>query len=221
MADNERVVYRGEVFAVLNTGRYYCSGRHGGKYAGDERLLHRRVWSDHYGKIPDGHTIHHIDGNWRNNEIENLECIPFSEHARMHMRERFKSEEYRVQNSKSLELAKEAAKAWHASEKGREWHSQHGRSVAAGLPYTEYVCIVCGKSFLSRNPRGSKTCSRTCGTAIQSSKAKIACESECRNCGTMFRHPKPRRGNIHAFCSRKCSAIAHNRNRIQPNTRST
>ena len=88
MANNESVIYKGEVFAVLNTGRYYCSGRHGGKNVGNERLLHRRIWVEHNGKIPENHHIHHIDDNWRNNNIENLECIEASEHSRLHMEER-------------------------------------------------------------------------------------------------------------------------------------
>ena len=46
--------------------------------------LHRQIWMDHYGEIPKGHHIHHKDGNFDNNSIENLECISASEHRKKH-----------------------------------------------------------------------------------------------------------------------------------------
>ena len=33
---------------------------------------HRIIWTLHYGEIPDGKILDHIDGNTRNNRIENL-----------------------------------------------------------------------------------------------------------------------------------------------------
>ncbi len=35
----------------------------------------RIIWEEHYGKIPDGYVIYHIDGNRYNDDISNLECI--------------------------------------------------------------------------------------------------------------------------------------------------
>ena len=155
MANNESVIYKGEVFAVLNTGRYYCSGRHGGKNVGNERLLHRRIWVEHNGKIPENHHIHHIDDNWRNNNIENLECIEASEHSRLHMEERFKDDTYREKNRRQLIESSEKAKEWHKSEEGREWHKQHAKKQFSKREYKTYKCEVCGKEApleLSRDP---------------------------------------------------------------------
>ena len=45
---------------------------------------HRYVWMEHYGEIPKGMIIHHIDGNKFNNSIENLKCITSSEHNKLH-----------------------------------------------------------------------------------------------------------------------------------------
>ena len=39
---------------------------------GKLRMEHNVVWEEHYGEIPQGMQIHHIDGNKTNNNIENL-----------------------------------------------------------------------------------------------------------------------------------------------------
>lgn len=38
---------------------------------------------EHFGPIPDGHEIHHIDDNSLNNDISNLACLPIAEHFRI------------------------------------------------------------------------------------------------------------------------------------------
>jgi hypothetical protein len=42
------------------------------------------VWEKHYGPIPRGHVIHHIDRNPLNDSIDNLQALTRSEHAREH-----------------------------------------------------------------------------------------------------------------------------------------
>ena len=37
--------------------------------------LHRKIWEDHYGTIPKGMVIDHINGDTVDNRIENLQCI--------------------------------------------------------------------------------------------------------------------------------------------------
>jgi hypothetical protein len=49
---------------------------------------HRVIWEGEHGSIPIGHVIHHIDGNKRNNAIDNLACISNSEHMKLHCRQR-------------------------------------------------------------------------------------------------------------------------------------
>lgn len=45
---------------------------------------YRKIYENHFGKIPKGMHIHHIDGNAENNKIENLICITPEEHALIH-----------------------------------------------------------------------------------------------------------------------------------------
>jgi hypothetical protein len=65
-------------------GSYYS---HQNKGKGLNLYLHRYIWSKVNGDIPEGHDIHHRDGNTGNNSIENLECISRSNHSRIHVRE--------------------------------------------------------------------------------------------------------------------------------------
>ena len=51
------------------------------KYKKDE---HRRVWMEHFGTIPPGWIVHHINGNTRDNRIKNLACMDQEMHNRIH-----------------------------------------------------------------------------------------------------------------------------------------
>ena len=41
--------------------------------------LHREIWEQAYGAIPDGSVVCHIDGNRENNKLDNLICCTRSE----------------------------------------------------------------------------------------------------------------------------------------------
>ncbi len=45
---------------------------------------HRLVWARHFGPIPPGYQVHHIDECKTNNSIDNLRCIEMSKHASEH-----------------------------------------------------------------------------------------------------------------------------------------
>lgn len=46
--------------------------------------IHRYIWEQSNGKIPDGHDIHHKNFIRTDNRIENLECILHKDHASLH-----------------------------------------------------------------------------------------------------------------------------------------
>ena len=87
--------------------------------------FHRDVWEYYSGKkIPEGYHIHHIDGNKLNNNFDNLECVTRDEHRNKHL-DVFQDIWKRPEMIEANERGREKCKIWHASEKGKEWHSQH------------------------------------------------------------------------------------------------
>jgi len=45
---------------------------------------YKKIYEKHFGKIPKGYHIHHIDGNSHNNDIKNLVCLSPEEHSKIH-----------------------------------------------------------------------------------------------------------------------------------------
>ena len=74
-----------ETCQVFRGAKYWRSQsrfmRHG-------RLLHRAVWEAAHGPIPAGHHIHHRNHDWRDNRLENLECLPAVAHKSHHAKQR-------------------------------------------------------------------------------------------------------------------------------------
>lgn len=70
----DKVVYLGRVYTLCKKGYYRRKKYSRGRYK--EVCLHRQVWIDHYGLISPGHVILHIDGDPRNNTLENLASVP-------------------------------------------------------------------------------------------------------------------------------------------------
>ena len=141
------IIHNGRKYGIQTTGRYYQDWNK----ATGERLLHRVIWIEHNGPIPDGLEIHHKNGDWTDNRIENMELLSKAEHMRMHMQERFKDQHYYARNLESLKLAQEAAKEWHSSEEGREWHRHHAYNSILKREKFEGFCKQCGKPVITQN----------------------------------------------------------------------
>ena len=68
--------------AVKNRKGYYrIVTRKEGNY---NKLLHKCVVEEYYGKIPSGHSIHHINMDKADNHIENLIVLPIAQHRELH-----------------------------------------------------------------------------------------------------------------------------------------
>jgi HNH endonuclease len=55
---------------------------------GQRHRHHRLVYEAHYGPIPEGHDVHHLDGDKGNNAPTNLVVLDHAEQARLHAHER-------------------------------------------------------------------------------------------------------------------------------------
>ena len=67
--------YDGKKFTLKRTGYYTMTIK-------PRTLMHRYVWENEVGPIPQGWDIHHINEVKSDNRLENLECLPKAEHTR-------------------------------------------------------------------------------------------------------------------------------------------
>jgi HNH endonuclease len=73
----------------VKCGEYYaCTppSWYEGTVNGRTAVYHRVVWCAHnwYTDVPEGHVVHHIDGNPANNHIDNLVLMTYQEHTQHH-----------------------------------------------------------------------------------------------------------------------------------------
>ncbi len=50
----------------------------------NKKSEHRLIWEYHNGSVPQGHVIHHIDFDSKNNHISNLRCMVYKDHYELH-----------------------------------------------------------------------------------------------------------------------------------------
>lgn len=101
-------------------------------------LLHRATWIAHYGAIPRGLLVHHVNECPGDNRLGNFALLTSSAHRLIH------PQEYGLER--------------------RQRHSQDIADWWAEHPGREYACTECGQPFRSRNMR-AKRCGRACHLA--------------------------------------------------------
>jgi len=154
--------------------------------------LHREIWRHHNGEIPEGHVIHHKDGDPTNNDIENLECLTPTEHAERHPEWGGDGPPWEAIKS---------SKDWHRSDEGREWHRQHAREQWEDAEPKVKECEQCGDEF--EHYTAARFCSNACKAKWRRESGVDDVEATCGWCGEMFTHNKHK---DRQFCSRKCGA---------------
>lgn len=122
------------------------------KEGNKDKLLHRLIWIEHYGPIPDGdYVVHHKDNNPLNNNINNLELMTRAEHASHHHKGKTLTEEHCKKISEankdktfSEEHCKKLSET-HKGEKNGMWKG-YARVVKGGItPQGKQKYILIGK----------------------------------------------------------------------------
>lgn len=211
MEDSKVIRYGGETYRVQGSCRYFMSD----KQTAPERLLHRRIWIENNGAIPEGYVIHHIDGDRLNNNLENLACVPRGKHLAKHMQAYYAVEENKEANRQQLYDVRELASEWHGSAEGKEWHSDNSKAMWKNKTPGTSTCQTCGKVFETWFPTRAKFCSNACEQKGSYSKHKTE-PKVCPCCGKEF---LAYRYKPVTYCSKKCSNSAIARGfRIQSDT---
>ena len=198
MADSERIVYKGEVYWLQKSGRYFASR----KPLFGERLLHRRIWSEANGPIQKGFEVHHRNGDWRDCALDNLECLEGRSHWEKHSHERRAVMRKNIDSGRiDMDKARELAKLWHSSPEGLEWHSVNGKRSWDWRETESKVCVRCGTEYDTYFATRSRFCSDACAQSV-AVRRYFTDNRTCAFCG------KPFVANRHrdtACCSRVCS----------------
>jgi len=155
-------LFKGKKYFLYPNERYFSKGC---------KRLHRVVWEHHNGKVPKGYHVHHVDGDTFNNEISNLNLVRGTLHLRHTAKKRFKED---VEFAKLFhEKGIEAAKVWHRSEEGREWHKKHGKECWINREYKTYICQQCGSEYTTRHAGVSKFCHNNCKAKALRARRKL------------------------------------------------
>jgi hypothetical protein len=200
-ADGNTAFYGGYKFRRDQKTGYFLANKK--TDSGHRDRLHVYVWRKERGEIPDGYHVHHIDHDKRNNDIDNLACIPGRQHVSMHGKERAETDGEAMRKN-LIENAIPKAKKWHASAEGRAWHSEHAKIIIEEMNEKTYTCQQCGKEY-SRLPLGSnKFCSNACKTKARFKSGVDDEERKCKVCGKVYRCNKYIKKQT---CSNECGYI--------------
>ena len=161
--------------------------------------LHRQIWIDQVGAIPDGWHIHHKDGNCQNNSLDNLECLPPAEHFAKHEVWGGRRDEFIAH----LERIRPLTKAWHRSPEGIAKHREIGALAYRNFQGKPKRCLHCGKEFITRKTgHQDRYCSNACKSAYRRVSGVDNETRQCACCGQDFTINKYSKARC---CSRHCA----------------
>lgn len=196
--DGNVATYCGYKFRRDPKTGYYLSSRN--TDTGHRERLHCFVWRMHNGEIQDGYHIHHKDENKRNNDIENLCCIPGKLHATYHLSEYVKNNRDAVIENLNKNVVPKASE-WHRSEAGRAWHREHYMESIGKAKPIHHKCLVCGKEFLSTK-KSTKFCGNNCKSAY---RRKLGVDNEVRRCIICGKDFSANKYSPKSCCSAECA----------------
>lgn len=163
------------------------------------QALHQEIWKSIHGPIPEGYDVHHADSDTLNNAPENLECISEAEHTARHLEQQQKRGGSANQLA-LLDVIRPLAAAWHGSEEGKAWHSEHSKQIWADREPRAFTCEYCGKTGFSKTLH-QRFCDGTCRQRQANGFQNFQAQSrQCVVCGTTF---NPANYN-QKYCTRPC-----------------
>jgi len=182
----ESVVFNGRKFNRYPESEHAPLRRYFWRGGGGGISLHRAIWEHYNGPIPVGWHVHHKDGDFNNNDLANLECLPADEHSAAHAEDR-RAVGRRPEHIAHLDRIREKAAEWHRSEEGKAWHAENtakhfrvggaawrankarrDREAANPVPRR---CAECDTEFLSATGR-AELCSNACACRRSSRKKR-------------------------------------------------
>lgn len=177
--------------------------------------MHRYVWEYSNGEIPDGHHVHHIDGDKANNALSNLELISSSDHSKLHNKER--EEKTPMWWKDGLEKARKAAVHWHKSEAGLAFHKELGKNSWLNRESVEWSCLNCNKPFtalVGAVKNGKGYCRNYCKTAYRNKSGVDNEKRQCVSCNTEFECNKYVKKKT---CSKSCASLLLSKTKKEKN----
>lgn len=152
--------------------------RQDGYYQNKNRgLLHRFMWEQERGPIPDGMQVHHVNHDKRDNRVENFVLVTPGEHWQEH-----------------------------GDERGANWHRVGGATLWQGKAYRTVRCTVCGEEFRTRAMADPKYCGKLCrhrAPRPQSERVCVVCSARFSvRAGTATRTCSRKCTSVHAYTQR-------------------
>ena len=167
------------------------------------KYLHRWVWEQCYGEIPQGFEIHHKDEDTSNNSIDNLECVSKEQHNQLHSSKSWSDRDAMFVH---LEKIRPLSKSWHSSQDGLAHHKEIGALAYKSHIPVDRKCDNCGVDFKSKQIGNiDRFCSNKCKSAWRRLSGVDNVDKPCIVCGNVFTSNKYSKTQT---CSRKCGAIS-------------
>ena len=154
MKIQETIIFNEVEYRLMGQGKYYLSQSKTNKGRKSVKGLHVAIW-EFYNKniVKKGYIVHHKDGNTLNNDINNLQCLSYSQHAKLH---KFGQSDKQKQH---LETIRPLALEWHKSIEGIEWHKKNAEKFKNRIISK---CLNCGKEIEFPVSAKRKYCSLEC-----------------------------------------------------------
>lgn len=195
---NDLAVCNGYKFRRDKSTGYYLSSR---PISGKRKRLHVYVWECKNGPVPNGYSVHHVDEDKRNNEVENLRLMSNSTHCKYHTKKYFENHSEEIRGR--LDYARPLSAEWHKSANGRKWHRMHYENKKSVLHQErEMTCINCGAKYVAIYNGHNKFCSCKCKTAYRKKSGVDNILRKCEYCGREFKVNKYAKRK---YCSSECS----------------